>query len=1278
MTARAAAIAALAAALAAAAGCAGAPPVARAPSLDELRRHAATMGDAEAVGRWALAEDFAPGGRAEQAAIARKRLDVLAEQDRQHPAAAPHRPGMWSSLARAVFDDEHGQPAVAAESYVAAAMGAAADPDARAPLVGWFAVRQLLGLRGSVAGLFANHRANLDELLAHPGHLGWRAVAELEEWRASEVYARAEQTSEAYDADVVRRMGCARGMRIAGPFGHGSVSDPTRSFDAETSTPWPLSWPPDPMRRQTPRILSVTQTRCVAAADEQVQDGVFYAESFFTTHGDQELVVAVQGAVALWIDGARVLTRGPAEWGSWQRFGAHVDVVEGRHRVVARMVSPVTSIRYLNPDGTAAGLDTDADPAPAVAITPARTLSDLNPIDAITRRAAGGDTSVADDAVVAALSASAAHVDQMDDVASVLIAPLVDARDAAPMALELASTFVDDDPALPEGARGTRARSLRERAIAGDAGLWRAKLAAIVDDAQQRGAEEGVDPLHALAGATPLEPEVVEQLAQLFGRLGWRADQLRALADIAARFTDDGPALRAYLEALDENGPPDLAEQIAARVRKLDPDAEVDLDRALARHDYKAALAELERLKKRRPDRKELAARVAEVLGRSGEPGTAAEELAKVLAKHPRDAHARFRLADLAYAKGDSGALRRALAAGLQAGAPTEDLRAAIDLVEGATDLEPYRQDGRAIIRDYQAWEKAGHHMEGTAARVLDYSAIWVHDDGSSEMLEHEIQKIQSQEAINAESETEPPTGLALRLRVIKPDGRVLEPEPIAGKPTLTMPHLEVGDFIELEHVTPAPGDGAKGKEYRSPHWFFREADKGYWRSEFVMVTPADRELEIETRGNVPPPQVKPLGTFVERRWRVDLSPPAEIEPESPPIQEFLPSVRVGWGVSLESTLARLVDLAADATPLDPRLRARAFGVVRDVPATASDERARRLYRWVVENVQENKQTKETDGRRVIMGGSGSRESAFRYLMRLVGIESELAIVKDRLAMPPASKLSDVEQYDALVTRIATDVPGGARWLVVRDRFAPYGYVPAELREATAIRLVDGTPHDIVHAPGAADRITYAGRADLRADGSASMELTLTFEGNRAIAWRSALDQVPQAKLYDFVEREIVASAFDGGHVREMKVEPTEADTPLVMHLRVDVPDMAKPVAGSGLALRPPFAPNLAQLAALPTRHTPLLRRASWHAEIRVRVVLPESAKMPADLPHGEEHDGAAYVVVKDAVHGHAIDFDRVLEVPAARVAPGEEYGAWLRFVRAADALITRDVAIGH
>ncbi|MGH7327190.1 MAG: tetratricopeptide repeat protein, partial [Polyangiaceae bacterium] len=166
---------------------------------------------------------------------------------------------------------------------------------------------------------------------------------------------------------------------------------------------------------------------------------------------------------------------------------------------------------------------------------------------------------------------------------------------------------------------------------------------------------------------------------------------------------------------------------------------------------------------------------MADVLERAGDPSAALEQLHKALKKNPEDTAVRLRLADLAYARGDAEALRRALAESLQAGAKGDELRQAITLVEGATNLEPYRIDGRKVIAEFEKWEKAGKHMDGNAARVLDYSALWVHPDGSSEMLEHEIQRMQSQEAIGKEAEQAPPEGLVLRLRVIKPDGSVLE-----------------------------------------------------------------------------------------------------------------------------------------------------------------------------------------------------------------------------------------------------------------------------------------------------------------------------------------------------------------------------------------------------------------------------------------------------------------------------------------------------------------------
>src|SRR5262249_11299574 len=209
--------------------------------------------------------------------------------------------------------------------------------------------------------------------------------------------------------------------------------------------------------------------------------------------------------------------------------------------------------------------------------------------------------------------------------------------------------------------------------------------------------------------------------------------------------------------------------------------------------DWKGAIAELQRIAKRRPDRKDIAGRIADVLERSGDPSSAAKQLDQALAKNPEDSAVRLRLADRAYARGHAAALQHAPAGALGAGGKGTEIREAIDLLEGASNLEPYRIDGRKVIREFEAWEKTGKRMDGTAARVLDYSALWVHPDGSSEMLEHEIMRIQSQEAIGKEAEQPPPEGVVLRLRVIKPDGSVLEPEPVQGKPTLTMPHLEVG-----------------------------------------------------------------------------------------------------------------------------------------------------------------------------------------------------------------------------------------------------------------------------------------------------------------------------------------------------------------------------------------------------------------------------------------------------------------------------------------------------
>lgn len=1250
-------------ALFAAAACGPALPNAATPAdLDQLRASAKGSTDPDTLGRWLLEEMLAPGGTRDGGKAAR---DRLAQTKNEHAS-------MYAAMAVGLWDEVHGAPRTSAAAYVATLRRSRKSDDPATPLVAWFATHHLLGLRGTVPGLYDQHQRDIEAVINAPGRVGWRAVTQLLEWSASEAADKAASTGAAFDAKMTERMGCAKEVRLAGPFGKGTAAERGRSHAAERA-PWPAAWPEEPYRGNTPKVLSTERHRCLVTSKESTEDGVFYAETYFDTQGSRELLVAVQGAVAVWVDDALALQRDVRTWGDWQRFGAVVRVGAGRHRLLARILGDAASVRLLNVDGTSARIETSSDASRPYGLSPATVkVRDPNPIDATVRDAAAGHASQLSP-LMAALAGEAARVDGMSDVAAAFIEHVVTPKKAAPVALMLAALYARSDAALPDQVRRTTQREYFSRAAARDADLWFAQAWLVIEDSEQRGLVEAVEPLRALASKFSTVADVTEQLARVYGRLGWRAERLELLANLAKRFPDDESALRLYLGALEEDGSAADADKVAARIKKLEPDAEVDLDRALARRDWKAAIAELRRLEKRRPDRKELAGRIADVLLRSGDPSAAAKQLEKALAKNPRETAVRFRLADMSYARGDGDALRKALADALRAGAKGGEIRAALDLLEGASLLEPYRMNGLAVIKEFEAWEKKGRKMDGTAARVLDYAATWVHPDGASEMLEHEILRMQSQEAIGKEAEQQVPSGFVLRLRVIKPDGSILEPDVVAGKPTLTMPHLEVGDYVEIEHITPAPSDGAHGKRYRGPHWFFREADKGYWRSEFVVVTPKDREVEIETVGNVPKPKEKALGPFVERRWRVDESPPAPEEPDSPNPREFLPSVRCGWGVSLEDTLIRYVDAASDDTPLDPRLAKVAQEIVKNIPVGKRDARAEALYKFVNDSVQDGQ---DSDGRRAITGRSGSRQSAFAYLARLVDIPVELALVKSRIAPPPLGKMSELEMYDNLVLRLGTE--GTPRWLTVRDKFAPYGYVPAELRGQPAIRLVDGTPRDTTAALGASDGVTIEGRADLRPDGSASVEIIQRYAGRMGIGMRAVFDKVPASQRNDFVETRLLARNLPGARLRDIKVENAEdLSVPFVLRMKADMPELARPAADGRMVLKKLFRVQLAQIASLPERQTPLLMATSSHVEVRFQVVAPEAMRMPSSLPPGEAKHADRSVVVRDRVAGHAIDLDRVVDLPAGRVQPGAEYAAFVAFVQKADELLEREIVLG-
>ncbi|HEX3775086.1 MAG TPA: hypothetical protein VHV51_11520, partial [Polyangiaceae bacterium] len=1040
-------IALLALALSVFGGCAATTKTAHPDGVETLRKQAESSADSAVVSRWLLAELISKGGSAERAARAKARLETLGAKD------------MIGYFALGLEASSHGQFRQVSDHFLNALKLARDSDDARAPFVAWFAAHQAVAYRHNADNLWQRWKPFVEATLKDPKNIGWRAREELVDWWRLEAYQEAQK---GFDESAADLHGCAKNLRLAGPFGRNVAGDTLRAFPAENPGPWAQRWDPDPSIGEAPRILATKHTGCSFGVDEPVGPGLYYGESYLELADDQEVLIASQNTFAIWVDDHLVLRKSPRAWGVWTQLGVRVKLVKGRHRVLIQLGEPQAALRFLHPDGRPLDAATSVDPTSPYSLVAPQIVDGANVFDPFVK---GGTLRDPNDDLLRFTGAFLANLEGQADVSSVMIEPLLaDPSRATGIVLDAAASFTSGDPLFAQSQRRDLTRELREQALTKDDKLWSSQLALAIWEAEKSGMTEGVRRVAALVDMFPEVPDLLTALAGMYNDLGWTSENSSTVRELAKRFPNDPDALTAAVTAFDAIGDTKTADALVERVKKLDPDSEILLGRALSQEDYPTALAELKRIGARRPERKDITERIYDVMVRAGNEKEGWNKLEAAIKQEPRNERARMNLADARYASGSHDALVKALVEAVQNGAPTTMLEQALDLVEGLSELEPYRLKTKPLIDEY---EKSGTVLPGTAARVLDYAAFWIHADGSSRMLEHELIKVQSAEAISTMAEQQLQGGLILHLRVIKKDGSMLEPELIEGKQTVTMPHLEVGDYIETERIESNAGDGQRGLSYQGPRWFFREENIAYARSELVVISPKSKPLMIETRNDVPEPEVKENGPLVVRRWIVHNSPAAPVEPFGAPITEFLPSVQLGWGISLSDNLRSMSDAVADLTPVDPRIVRIAEHIVEGAPVTQRSERAKRLYRWIVANVQEGD---ESDGRRVVIGKNGNQWRGYIALCRALGIPVSYAVAQNRLSLPPSGPFSEAMLFTQPLLHVSGDHE--PIWLSFGGKYTPFAYVPAEARGMPAYVLTDDKPVPAqVPAAGALDNL---------------------------------------------------------------------------------------------------------------------------------------------------------------------------------------------------------------
>ncbi len=823
------------------------------------------------------------------------------------------------------------------------------------------------------------------------------------------------------------------------------------------------------------------------------------------------------------------------------------------------------------------------------------------------------------------------------------------------------------DPFLPGEQRSDRARRLFERAAAADPDAWyppyRRALA-------EQGARESLAMLREVAERFPAIASLQLELARALDERGRAAEADALVARARQHVPTSCEALDAELSALRRRGRAEEADRRVDELLACDARSRARLallhrqrrwDDARAEIDRLAGLLEPEAVRRLRL---ELAVALADEPTVRRLRGEIAAEQGLTYDEH----FPLSRIDDLVAAGRRQEALR-ALADSIDA-RPHQSggLRRVRRALGGDDLLFRHRMDGAEAL---SAFEASGRRYDDAAQLlVLDYMVIRVHEDGSAEELVHQIYRVQSEEAIEELGQLSLP-GYVLTLRVIKPDGRRVEPDAIEGLDHVEMPGLAVGDYVEYEFVRwrgPTPNGG-----YRSSGWVFQNFSYPFDLSRLVLIAPPDLPVEVEPRGPVPRPVETRDGGLRVLTWTVEESRPLVNEPRAAVSPERLPHLDFGVRADWTSYFDGIVDNLMDQEPRDPEAERLAREIVGELASAPIEQRVRRMHRWVLDNIEDGGGGAPVPVQ--VAARAGSRNRVLRYLLELAGMDARIVLSRSLGEREPLA-LSRDDVYPASLVMVRRD---GAPpiFTSVAERGIPFGYVSASLRGMEAVVLEPGAPRVVVGDQGSRDLRDVRADVTLGPDGSARVSVEERFHGAHAYFWRQQLEGVPRAELDQRFEQAYVVPIFGPARLVSLEVEgQTDPDAPVILRYVADVPLLGRVERGEQL-VAPFFRAGLSRgLATLPRRETTMRVLGN---DLRVQMVVrapgrgaPRAAPdAVVEGPHGARASSTA------RLDGDVLTVTQEITLPSLLVRP-DEYARFAAFCRDVDLLEGREVRVGR
>jgi hypothetical protein len=259
----------------------------------------------------------------------------------------------------------------------------------------------------------------------------------------------------------------------------------------------------------------------------------------------------------------------------------------------------------------------------------------------------------------------------------------------------------------------------------------------------------------------------------------------------------------------------------------------------------------------------------------------------------------------------------------------------------------PFAVDSRDFIGEHR---DLGSDVD--AVLLLDQAVERIFADGSSLYYYHGLTRANTPVGARRASMLQPlPDAYLLKIRILKPDGRVVVPSDLQpGQGGVVLSDVEAGDVVEEEYVAWVGPTGASRDGHLPPYIYrFADPDRAFGLSEYVLLVPPEINLQVDGNFEGLERSEKEWQGLRMLYWRAEKVPPMPAEPFAPPAQDLMPWLNYGFGVSWQDVGDAVRDRVLAVLRSSPELREWSRTVlVGETP----EEQFRSLVHALIETVE--------------------------------------------------------------------------------------------------------------------------------------------------------------------------------------------------------------------------------------------------------------------------------------------------------------------------------------